>query len=86
MIELLAGMELTTRELSRLLGIREKEVADHLGHIGRSVASRGLVLKTEPSRCLSCGYLFPGRRRLTKPGRCPKCRESHIEPPAYRLL
>jgi predicted Zn-ribbon and HTH transcriptional regulator len=33
--------------------------------------------------CLSCGYRFDDRRRATPPGRCPRCKQSHIQRPQY---
>ena len=77
-IDLLQEQELTAREISQELGIREKEVYDHLGHIGRSASRLGLQLIVRPCCCLGCGYVFTERKRLTRPGRCPKCRNSHL--------
>ena len=84
-IELLGEQEMSARELSQRLGVREKEVYEHLGHIARSVAARGTRLQVPPFECLSCGYVFRERERFTRPSRCPRCRESHIQTPVYRL-
>jgi len=78
-------MEMNAIELSQDLGIREKEVYEHLPHIALSVASQGKMLVIEPSRCLKCGYIFEGRKRFTRPGRCPQCRETHIQRPTFRV-
>ncbi len=77
-IDLLQEQELTAREISQELGIREKEVYEHLGHIGRSASRQGLQLIVRPWCCLGCGYVFIDRKRLTRPGRCPKCKGSHL--------
>jgi transcriptional regulator len=82
-IKLLSEDELDARELSREAGIREKEVYDHLTHIARSLAAKGSALKIRPARCLSCDYVFKDRRRFTRPGRCPRCKQSHLQSPAY---
>jgi transcriptional regulator len=84
-IDLLADREMDARELSREVGINEKEVYDHLAHIKRSLAARGSKLTVRPSECLGCGYVFKDRRRLTRPGRCPRCRESHLTNPAFKI-
>ena len=73
------------RDLSRAVRIKEKEVYEHLTHIARSVASMGGKLDIRPSECLKCGYVFQNRRRFTRPGRCPRCRESHLTSPSYRI-
>ncbi len=77
-IDLLQEQELTAREISQELSMREKEVYGHLTHIGRSTSRQGLQLKVRPCCCLGCGYVFTDRKRLTRPGRCPKCRHSHL--------
>ena len=77
--------ERTARELSKMVGISEKEVTAHLIHIGKTAASQGKALVVRPFECLSCGYLFKDRKRFTRPGRCPKCKGTHIETPIFRI-
>ena len=84
-IELLADREMDAREISRELGIREKEVYEHLVHIAKSLAAKGKALLIQPSRCLSCGYVFKDRKRFTRPGRCPRCKKTHLQSPAYYI-
>ncbi len=72
--------------ISQELSIREKEVYDHLEHIARTVARQKQRLLIEPSRCLSCGYIFKERKRFAKPGRCPRCRDEHIREPSYYII
>jgi transcriptional regulator len=84
-IDLLSEVEMNAIELSQDLGIREKEVYEQLPHIARSVASQGKKLVIEPSRCLKCGYVFEDRKRYTRPGRCPQCRETHIQKPTFKI-
>ena len=73
------------RELSQLLGIKEKEVYEHLAHIARSVKAQKKKLTVLPFSCLACGFVFEERRRFTRPGRCPKCKDSRVEYPLYRI-
>ena len=83
--ELLSEGEMDARELSREAGIREKEVYDHLAHIARSLAVKGNKLGIQPAQCLSCGYVFKDRQRLTRPGRCPHCKKSHLQSPSFNI-
>mgnify|MGYP002147525003 CR=1 FL=1 len=78
---------ITARELSARVRIPERDVAEHLEHIVRSLhKDRGKEsLRTEPPSCLDCGFVFRKRERLTRPGACPKCRGTHIEPPRFFL-
>ena len=85
MIEALKKEEMTAIELSQSLRIPEKEVYEHLPHISRSVSSSGERLVIHPAMCLKCGYVFKDRRRFTRPGRCPRCKESHLQRPAYQI-
>jgi len=84
-IELLSEGQMDAGELSRALSIREKEVYEHLAHIARSLEVKGKALLIQPSRCLSCGYVFKDRKRFTRPGRCPRCRRSHLQNPFYYI-
>ena len=86
MIDLLCNGEMNARELSQTIGIREKEVYEHLPHIARSLASQRKKLIVLPFRCLTCGYVFEERKRFTRPGRCPRCKKSHLERPMYRVV
>ncbi len=84
-IGLLSEEEMSSIELSQELGIREKEVYDHLPHIARSVSARGKELVICPALCLKCGYVFKDRKRFTRPGRCPHCRGTHLQRPTYEI-
>lgn len=84
-IDLLSEDEMNARELSQAIGIKEKEVYAHLPHVARSTAAQRKKLVVRPARCLACGYVFGDRKRLTRPGRCPRCKGSHLQEPAYHV-
>ena len=71
---------LTSKDISRALGIREKEAIEHLPHVARTVNHAGGKERfvAEPSECLSCGFVFKKRDRLRTPCRCPVCRSEEI--------
>ena len=73
------------RELSQILGIKEKEVYEHLAHVAKSVKAQKKKLTVHPFSCLTCGFVFENRRRFTRPGRCPKCKDSRVEYPLYKI-
>ena len=81
-ISLLMGQSLTAKELSERVGIGEKEVLEHLGHI-KIALHGGLVVI--PALCLGCGFSFRKRERLKKPGRCPVCHSERIVEPAFSV-
>jgi hypothetical protein len=76
---------LTAKELSARVGISEKDVAGHLEHLEKSLKAGGAALEVIPAECLACGFVFKERKRLTRPGSCPECRSTRIEPPAFRI-
>ena len=85
-IELLREEEMSVRDLSKTLHIMEKDVFDHLAHITRTLKGKGDRLIVSPYRCLSCGYEFKKRKKLSRPGRCPECRNSHLQQATFRIV
>ncbi|MEN8141613.1 MAG: transcriptional regulator [Thermodesulfobacteriota bacterium] len=81
-----AGHELTILDISQAVGVMEREVPDHLGHIKRTLARQGRRLRVTPPSCLACGYTFKKRQRLDRPGRCPICKASHISQAAFAII
>jgi predicted Zn-ribbon and HTH transcriptional regulator len=84
-IDLLGSDELTLRDLSQAVSIPEKEVVDHLTHIERSIRTQGKKLVETPYKCLSCGFVFDKRSRFSKPGRCPSCKNSHMQVAQFHI-
>lgn len=85
-IELLTDTRLSSYQLAQRLGIAERQVEEHLPHIVKSLARdrmRRFVL--EPATCFDCGFAFRGRKKLTRPGRCPVCRGEGISAPRYGI-
>jgi predicted Zn-ribbon and HTH transcriptional regulator len=81
--ELLSEGEWNSIELSQELSIQEREIFDHLEHVKRSLGNTKLIIS--PYCCLDCDYLFRNRSRLDRPGRCPKCKGSHIRMASYSI-
>ena len=85
MIALLKAEECGVRDISQALHISEKEVADHLAHIRRSLSATRQTLEMRPAECLACGFVFKDRRRFSRPGRCPRCRQTRISMPRFSI-
>ena len=84
-MSLLEQGPMSARELSKVLRIQEKLVYEHLVHIDRTVKAKKQKLIIHPAQCSSCHYVFSNRKKFTKPGRCPECRQSHIQAPMYEI-
>jgi len=82
-VEALEVESLGALEISKLFGIKEREVPDHLQHIARSIRPKKLT--AEPATCRQCGFLFKKRTRLTTPGRCPVYKSESISPPRFKI-
>jgi predicted Zn-ribbon and HTH transcriptional regulator len=82
--DLLSENAFTLQELSGELHMSMKELLLHLPHVQKSVKPPKRFIM-EPAECLHCGYIFKDRTRLHSPGKCPRCRETHIKEPVYHI-
>ncbi len=78
--EMLSDHPMTVSEISRELDVTVSEVASDLQHLSRSLRHESAVLQVEPAHCRKCGFVFH-RDKLTKPGKCPRCKGTWIEEP-----
>jgi predicted Zn-ribbon and HTH transcriptional regulator len=78
------------REAQETARVRLRELLrqgrQHLEHLIRSAKTRGEQVTIEPARCEGCSFVFEGRDRVGKPGRCPVCRGSRIRPPRFSYV
>jgi predicted Zn-ribbon and HTH transcriptional regulator len=87
-MDLLAQGEWGFEELRRELETTSRSLEDDLRHVERSLRrGGGARLRTEPPRCLACGFVFTDRapQRFQAPGRCPRCRSERISEPRFRI-
>jgi transcriptional regulator len=77
---------MTARDLSRALRIREKDAYSHLPSVAKSIKHQKKQIQITPCYCLSCGFEFKDRKSFKKPGKCPVCRQSRIEPAVFVIV
>ncbi|HIJ78920.1 MAG: ArsR family transcriptional regulator [Desulfobulbaceae bacterium] len=77
-LRVLEDAELTVGELSKIIGKSEQELYDHLAHLR---GAKSLIII--PAQCLACGFIFRNREKVKKPGKCPKCKDTHISQPMF---
>jgi len=82
--ELLEG-PCSARDVSAVVGIPEKDVAGHLEHIRKTIASSGRQLVIMPAECKKCGFVFSKREKLRRPGKCPLCKGESISEPHFMI-
>ena len=80
LLDVLACEPRSVSSLARELGLPRREVDDALRHMLRSARAAGHRVVVGPARCRSCGFTF-AEDRLTRPSKCPKCRNSRIFEP-----
>jgi predicted Zn-ribbon and HTH transcriptional regulator len=81
-IELLSDSRCTILEISSKLHLSMREALDHLEHVRKSVRAPQRFIIT-PAECLGCGFIFRERSKIHSPGKCPRCRGTHIQEPSY---
>jgi len=84
LLERIAGEARSVSSLARELGLKRGDAEDELRHVLRSAEAAGYLVDILPAGCRSCGFTFD-TRKLSKPGKCPKCRGSRIFEPQIRL-
>ena len=85
-IDVITGTRLSSRQLAQILGIRKRQVEEHLIHVVKTIArdkTRRFIL--DPAFCQDCDFVFRDRSRLTSPSRCPHCRSEAITAPRYGI-
>jgi predicted Zn-ribbon and HTH transcriptional regulator len=84
LIPLLMNRTLKLSELAREVGEKPKDVLDALGHLQKSSKHGDYELVVQPAECRKCGFEFSSDK-LTRPGKCPKCRGTWIFEPEFTV-
>lgn len=77
---------LTAKDISRSVGIMEKDVYHHMAFIEKTVRNQEKRLNVTPYYCLACGFKFNNRKTFKKPGKCPGCRDGRIGPAVFLIV
>ncbi|MGW8312512.1 MAG: ArsR family transcriptional regulator [Desulfuromonadales bacterium] len=85
LLRFLSTEPMSARELSHAAGLSERDVYDHLQHLRKTLRKQACQLIVSPAACLDCHYTFRKRERLTRPGKCPICRSTHLSEPHFCL-
>ena len=80
LLDVLAREPRSVSSLARELSLTRGDVEDALRHMIVSARAAGHRIVIVPARCRSCGFTF-GDDRLTRPSKCPECRNSRIFEP-----
>ncbi len=81
--ELLEKGEFTVEQLARFIDAPVRDVVDDLEHVRKSAGDR---FHMRPPECEGCGFVFHKRRKITRPSRCPECREERVIGPWFGIV
>lgn len=74
----------TSSSIAHELKLTRDEVEDHLKHLLKSAKAAHQHVRVEPARCRNCGYTF-SQDKITKPGKCPECKGTHLYEPLIQI-
>lgn len=72
-----------TAELSRELGVPEKDLPDALEKLKKTLSHSGETLRQTAPRCVACDFEFEARTRARRPSRCPRCGSERVTKPRF---
>lgn len=78
--EYITGRPSTAKDISKALGIAEKDVYAHMEHVARSAGKDFRVILPQ---CRKCGFTFS--KKTGKPSKCPECQSTWISEPEYYI-
>jgi predicted Zn-ribbon and HTH transcriptional regulator len=84
LLDLLSREPRSVSSLARELGLSRRDLEADLAHMIRSARAAGHDILVIPARCRACGFTFD-ESRLTRPGKCPACRESRMFEPQIQV-
>ena len=71
-------------ELCELLELPYGDLRDDLQHLAKTLRHSDQRLVITPARCHKCGFSF-ANDKVTKPGKCPRCRGTWISEPLLEV-
>jgi len=84
LIPLLLDRTMTLSEIAREVHETPKDVIDALAHLAKSSKHGDYDLVVDPAECRKCGFEFSADK-LTRPGKCPKCKGTWIFEPRFTV-
>ena len=84
LIPLLQNKKMSLSEIARAVHEKPKDVLEVLTHLAKSSRHDEYELLVTPAECRKCGFEF-GTEKLSRPGKCPKCRGTWIYEPLFEV-
>ena len=84
LVKLLSAHPRSVSSIAREMGLGRADVEDHLRHAIRTARAAGHQVIIEPAKCRQCGFTF-GEDKLSKPSKCPECRDTRLYEAQVRI-
>ncbi|BAI80840.1 conserved hypothetical protein [Deferribacter desulfuricans SSM1] len=81
LLEVLKDDYYSTKDLSKILPIPEKDIIEHL----KEVAKSRVKIKVKNPICKKCGFKFTNLKHFKKPSKCPMCKSTFISEPEFKI-
>lgn len=72
-------------DIATAFGVSPKDVEHDLQHLLKSLKRSPYRVKLYPATCRKCLFIF-STTKLSKPGKCPRCKGTWIEAPLLEIL
>ena len=82
-IQILQESKQSAQQLANYFQTTLKEIVEDLEHIGKSIKPK--KLKIDAAYCKKCNFVFKERSKVSKPGKCPRCRSEWIEAQMFSI-
>ncbi len=80
---------ISAEQIARSLDVKDvRSIYSDIQHIAKTIRSLSggkEIVIMDPPRCRKCGFVFKNMKHLGKPGRCPKCKSTWIEPARFKI-
>jgi predicted Zn-ribbon and HTH transcriptional regulator len=85
LIDMLHDRPMSVVEIATLLEEPPKRIEDDLRHLLKSLKHMDYHAHIIPACCNKCGFKF-NKDKLTKPGKCPRCKGTWIDEPRIEII
>ena len=84
LIPVLLDKKMSLSEIARAVQEKPADVIDALRHLAQSCRHGDHDLVVTPAECRKCGFEFSSDK-ISRPGKCPKCRGTWIYEPLFEV-
>jgi predicted Zn-ribbon and HTH transcriptional regulator len=84
LVSFLRDNPMSVAEIATVFGVSPKDAEHDLQHLMKTLKRSAYRLKVHPAACRKCPFVF-STTKLSKPGKCPRCKGTWIEAPLIEI-